>query len=210
MSQPTPATPSGSRTALVVAIIALVVAAAGLGFTVYQGFVTVPNQFSGLQQVNTRPTARNVTIEWFIPACGASPPCSTGHDRFTPEFITIAQGDTVNLLFVSNDTGDGHTFTLVLPTSSPGAFQLNNSLTGQNNFLTSVKFASDARNCSDQTGSPVACNLVTRYRSTIGNETSSGSFTVTTPGLYRFRCIYHEKLGMFGWLVVLPNAGFTG
>jgi plastocyanin len=36
-----------------------------------------------------------------------------------------------------------------------------------------------------------------------------GAFQVTTPGIYEFFCHYHVSNGMFGYLVVLPNAYCT-
>ena len=196
MSQPQ-STPSNSRTALVVAVIALVLAAAGLGYTAYLGVFSIPNQFSTFPSVNERFQTWNITIDWAT--------YNSGKDRFSPQYITIAQGDTVNLQFMSNDTGDGHTFTVRLPTTGSGSFQLNNSMAGLRNFLTGNLFTGAATGCSDQNGSPVTC----KTSGTIGNLTATGSFTIATPGLYRFRCVYHEKLGMFGFLVVLPNTSTT-
>lgn len=187
---------SSTRTAMAVAIVALVLGAASLGYTVYLGVFSVPNQFSTYPSVNQPRTTWNITIDWVSTY-------DSGQDRFSPQYITIAQGDTVMLTFISNDTSDGHTFTMRLPTSTPGNFQLNNSAIGQLNVLTQPEtvFTTSARNCSDQNGSPVTCQTT----GTIGNLTARGSFSVSTPGLYRFRCLYHEKFGMFGFLVVLPN-----
>ncbi|OLE75771.1 hypothetical protein AUG19_04380 [archaeon 13_1_20CM_2_54_9] len=192
---------SSARSAMAVGIVALVLGAAALGFTVYQGFVSVPNQFSGLPQVNQTPNSSvNVTLEW-------TTALESQQDRFFPDFITIAQGDTVNLLFMTNDTADGHTFTIVLPTSRPGFFQLNNSLPGQHNFLNDAIFTTQPNGCSDQNGTPKSCNTVG-----VGgfNETSTGTFQVMTSGTFRYWCQYHQKIGMYGWLIVLPNKGFNG
>jgi plastocyanin len=200
MSQVQPSkAPSGSRTALAVAIVALILGAGGLGYAVYLGLSQVPSQFSSFPVVNESVANRSITIEWVSKF-------DSGKDRFVPGFITIAQGDTVTLTFISNDTGDAHTFTLTLPTSVPGFFQLNNSAAGLTNFLTKAKFTGPAGGCTDQNARTVACKTT----GTIGNLTATGSFTVKVAGIYRFKCIYHEKLGMFGWLIVLANKGFTG
>jgi plastocyanin len=37
-----------------------------------------------------------------------------------------------------------------------------------------------------------------------------GAFQATTPGVYEFYCHYHVSNGMFGYLIVLPNAYCTG
>ena len=29
------------------------------------------------------------------------------------------------------------------------------------------------------------------------------------PGVYKYFCFYHQNIGMFGFLVVLPNKGYT-
>jgi len=142
--------------------------------------------------INQKPQTRNITIEWTTTV--------PGQDRFFPNLIVINQGDTVRLTFISNDTGDGHTFSIKLPT---GLFQLNNSVKGQNNFLTAKKFTTGPLNCFAD-NKPAACNTT----GPIGNLTATGTFTVNVPGTYRFRCVFHERIGMFGFLIVLPNAGF--
>jgi plastocyanin len=68
------------------------------------------------------------------------------------------------------------------------------------------QLATKAGGCTNQNATPVACKTTGR----IGSLTATGSFTVKVTGIYRFKCIYHEKLGMFGWLIVLANKGFTG
>lgn len=192
---------SGAKSAMAVGIVALVIGAAALGFTVYQSFVSVPNQISSVPQVNQRPATLNITIEW-------TTALEAAQDRFFPDFMTIAQGDTVRLTFVTNDTADGHTFTMSLPTSSPGFFQLNNSFAGQHNFLNDRLFTTPPTGCMDQNGTPIACNSV--IAPPPYNETSTGTFQVTIPGTYKYYCQYHKGIGMFGWLIVLPNKGFTG
>src|SRR5437867_8759608 len=192
---------SSTRTAMAVAIVALVLGAASLGYTVYLGVFSVPNQFSTFPSVNQPHTTWNITIDWVSTY-------NSGQDRFSPQYITIAQGDTVMLTFISNDTDDGHTFTMKLPTSTPGNFQLNNSAIGQVNVLTQPEttFTTSARNCSDQNGSPVTCQTTGGCFASNGSPTTcpgatamltaKGSFTVSVPGLYRFRCLYHERFGM--------------
>jgi len=185
---------------MAVGIIALVIGAAALGFTVYQSFVSVPNQISSIPQLNQRPATLNVTIEW-------TTALEAQQDRFFPDFMTIAQGDTIRLTFVTNDTADGHTFTISLPTSSPGFFQLNNSFPGQNYFLTQPLFTTESTDCSDHNGTPVACNTVTAPPTF--NQTSKWTFQVTVPGTYSYYCQYHARIAMFGCLIVLSYKGFT-
>src|SRR5207245_9655778 len=83
-----------------------------------------------IPNVNQTRKPWNKTMKW-------TNTVSTEQDRFNPQFLTIAQGDTVRITFLSNDTADGHTFTIQLPT---GIFQLNDSLPGQENFLTKTIF----------------------------------------------------------------------
>jgi type II secretory pathway pseudopilin PulG len=56
------------------------------------------------------------------------------------------------------------------------------------------------------TEKPTTRNIVVEWT----QLSATGSFTVTKPGIYRYFCFYHQSIGMFGWLVVLPNKGYTG
>jgi plastocyanin len=216
MSQP--AKPARSMsTALIVAIIALIlgIASLGYGYYVQTQVSSAQSAATSLPKINQAVQTRNVTIDWVNTF-------NSGLDRFAPEYIVINQGDTVNLSFISNDT-DAHTFTVILPT---GTFQLNDSIAGQTNFLTGGTFAGNATGCQRDSVA-VSCNLATYSRCVDGtgakvacNSTAppadhsmvftSGSFTVKVAGTYLFYCVYHKAKGMFGYLIVLPNAGFTG
>jgi plastocyanin len=204
-------------TALIVAVLALILGIASLGYAVYlQTQVnSAQSTASSLPKINQTVQTRNVTVDWVGAKFNPS-----SQDRFSPEYIVINQGDTVNLSFISNDT-DAHTFTVTLPT---GVFQLNDSLIGMTNFLTGTTFLGNATGCQRDT-SPVNCNLARSSRCVDGAGvkvacnagsvdhsmvSTSGSFTVKVAGTYLFYCVYHKAKGMFGYLIVLPNAGFTG
>ena len=136
--------------------------------------------------VNQTPTTRNVLVEWAMDAAGL--------DSFTPNLIVVNQGDTVALTFINNDTGDGHTFTLI---SGSYNFQINLTANGLQNSLTGQNFTTPPTNNSPGvtiTGSA-------------GNLTGVGSFVATNPGVYRFLCVYHRF--MYGYLVVLPNSAYS-
>jgi plastocyanin len=202
-----------ASTALAVAIVALIVALATFAVPLIspynassdqvnslQGQVSqLQQQISSLPIVDQPPTTRIILLDWQNTG-------NSGQDRFNPNVITINQGDTVHVTFEDNDT-DGHTFEILLPT---GLFVLNNSLAGETNHLTLATFAGNATGCMIN-GQGVPCN--TTGSCTVGitacNVTSSGSFTVTVPGVYRYFCIYHQALGMFGFLIVLPNRGYV-
>jgi plastocyanin len=203
------------NTALIVAVLALILGVASLayGFYVQTQVSSAQSAATSLPKINQAVQTRNVTIDWVNTF-------NSGLDRFAPEYIVINQGDTVNLSFISNDT-DAHTFTTNLPT---GIFQLNDSIPGQTNFLTGGTFAGNATGCQqdsngvscnlapysrcvDGTGATVACNAPTVNHSMVFTR---GSFTVKVAGTYLFYCVYHKAKGMFGYLIVLPNAGFTG
>jgi plastocyanin len=201
-------------TALIVAIIALILGISAIGYAAYlqTQVSSAQSAASSIPKINQTVKTWNITMEW-------TNMVSSGQDRFNPEFLTIAQGDTVRMTFLSNDTADGHTFTIQLPT---GIFQLNDSLLGQENFLTKAKFTTPANGCQSN-GNPIACNTTGRCVNGTGATVacddvsaagaliqSTGSFTVTQPGRYRYYCVYHDHLGMQGFLIVLPNAGFTG
>jgi plastocyanin len=200
-------------TALAVAIVALIVALAGFAIPLIAPYsassdqvTALQSQVSQLQQqinslpvVNEKPTTRNIRLEWINNQ-------NSGQDRFNPNFITINQGDTLHIAFFDNDT-DGHTFEILLPS---GLLVLNNSLPGQINHLTLQTFATPPIGCKVD-GSTVPCNTTGACTPgiTACNVTSTVSFTVTVPGVYRYFCLYHQAQGMFGFLVILPNRGYT-
>lgn len=41
----------------------------------------------------------------------------------------------------------------------------------------------------------------------IQTQLTLGPFTA--PGVYRYFCIYHQEIGMIGWLIVQPNTGYV-
>ena len=192
-----------------VAIIAIILALASFGYayiattsganssevnSLSTSVSSLNSAVSALTVVNQAPQTRFIQETWNFND-------ASQQDRFDPTLIVINQGDTVDLTFASNDTGDSHTFTL---TGIPeGEFQLNDSTAGLTNFLTGATFTGAATGCMTN-GQPVACNT----HGTIGNLTSTGSFTVNQPGVYRFFCVYHQSIGMYGFLVVLPNEGY--
>ena len=217
MSQPVKPARS-MNTALMVAVLALILGIASLGYAVYvqTQVSSAQSAASSLPKINQPVQTRNVTIDWVNTF-------NSGLDRFAPEYIVINQGDTVNLSFISNDT-DAHTFTVQLPT---GIFQLNDSLKGMTNFLTSGTFGGNATGCEqdnvvvgcnlalysrciDGTRAKVACDSTTAPPPVTSIVLTRGSFTVKVAGTYLFYCVYHKSKGMFGYLIVLPNAGFTG
>jgi len=115
-------------------------------------------------------------------------------DRFTPYNIVVAQGDTVQITFIINDSS-AHTFTL----GPPYNFQINDTTTGMHNDLTGKTFTTNATNNSPGV----------RVFGRIGSLTGVGSFVAKYPGVFMFFCVYHIQLGMFGYLIVLPNKAFS-
>ncbi|MER3515456.1 MAG: hypothetical protein C4310_14545, partial [Chloroflexota bacterium] len=214
MSQP----PRGGSATLVLSIIALIVSFASLGYglsvisglqssiTSLQGTVsTQQGDINALKQalgtlpiVNQRPITRAITLTWFTDA--------SGQDRFDPPIIIVNQGDIVRVTFISNDTADGHTFEFNLPNGTTWV-RLNVSVAGQENFLNGQKFTGPPTGCI-QDGRPIACDTT----GTIGNLTAVGTFTTSglQPGIYRFFCLYHQGIGMFGFLLIVPNKGAGG
>jgi plastocyanin/outer membrane murein-binding lipoprotein Lpp len=137
--------------------------------------------------VNQPTIVRDVTLTWTKDL--------SLQDRFFGGPIVVNQGDTVRITFISNDTVT-HTFTL----GPPYDFQINASLPGLVNDLTLKKFTMPAINNSPGVvvnGSP-------------GNVSATGSFVAKYHGIYSYVCIYHINVGMFGFLVVLPNAAYKG
>ena len=200
------------KTVLAIALVALIVALAAVvlpmiapssassdQMTALQGQVSqMQQQINSLPAVDQNPTTRHIHLQWMNTG-------NTGQDLFNPNFITVNQGDNVSVVFEDNDT-DGHTFEILLP---QGLYILNNSLPGEVNHLTLQNFATPPDNCQIAS-TVVPCNTVGNCNSAFSacNVTSSVSFVVTVPGDYRFFCLYHQSLGMYGFLIVLPNRGY--
>jgi len=224
MSQPQSGTPSTSsstgRIALAIGIVGLVLGASGLGYAVYLGQSQIPSQISPLSVTVPLPSNKIFKVDWFNDE-------ASGQDRFFPEFITVAQGENVTIIFITNDTGDAHTFTIGLGLRGlPGSaqFVLNNSAAGLSSgpyLVPRETFtAGPGNSCTDQNGNPYTCKIQQTGTITCTPATpDTGCFglvstgilgIVTVPGLYKFFCFYHQKGGMIGYLNVLPNKAYTG
>ena len=145
------------------------------------------NSTLGKYAVNQLPIVRDMTLTWTKDL--------SLQDRFFGGPIVVNQGDTVRITFISNDTV-AHTFTL----GPPYDFQINASLPGLVNDLTQKAFATPATN-----NSPAVI-----VSGTSGNVSATGSFVAKYVGVYSYVCIYHVNIGMFGFLVVLPNLAYAG
>ncbi|MDG6904301.1 MAG: cupredoxin domain-containing protein [Nitrososphaerota archaeon] len=138
--------------------------------------------------VNQKPVTDHFTLTWEL-----SPEAL--QDRFTPFNIVVAQGDTVRITFVVNDSS-AHTFTI----GSPYNYQINVTVPGLRNDLTGQTFTTNATNNSPGvviSGTP-------------GNLTGTGSFVAKYAGVFEYYCVYHVQIGMFGYLTVLPNSAYNG
>jgi len=176
-----------------------------------------------LPLVNEVPRNVAIRVEWVNTF-------NSNQDRFYPEYITVAQGDNLSLVFISNDTSDAHTFTISLSFRGlpVAAFQLNNSWTGLSSgpFLipANTNFTGRPTGCTDQNGDSVTCSTQKADSGTGStgdcNNTaaiplqcdlwSTGELgLVTVPGVYKFFDFYHQTIGMYGWLIVLPNKGYS-
>jgi len=147
------------------------------------------SKLSSLPEVNQAPQTRNIRIEW-------SNTENAGQDRFFESTIVVNQGDNVSITFLANDT-DAHTFTL----ESPYDFQINGTVPGTLDYLKhEMTFTTPATDNSPGV----------RVYGTPGNVTGTGSFIAKYAGIFEYFCIYHVALGMFGYLIVLPNEAYTG
>lgn len=136
----------------------------------------------GLPLTDATPTVVNVTI-------GAAP------SGFEPPFIIVNQGDTVRLTYVSNDTV-GHD----LKIDAPYNFNINGSLPGMLNDVTEKTFTTPPTNNSPGV----------QVYGRVGAVTGTGTFVAQYPGIFVFYCIYHLDRGMFGYMVVSPDAAYHG
>ena len=147
------------------------------------------NKSNSLSQIeNQPPQVRNFKVEW-------ANVLNTKQDRFFVPTIIVNQGDTVSITFVSNDT-DAHTFTL----ESPYDFQINATVPGTLDYLKNETVFNT--NATDN--SPGV-----HVNGTPGNVTGTGSFVAKYSGIFEYFCIYHVQLGMFGYMVVLPNQAYS-
>jgi plastocyanin len=148
---------------------------------------STPNNTAGLS-LNETPKPVYFTLTW-----EKSPQAL--QDRFTPYNIVVAQGDTVHITFIVNDSS-AHTFTI----GPPYNFQINVTVPRLVDDLTGNVFTTNATNNSP--------GVV--IKGTIGNLTGTGSFVAQYAGIYEFFCFYHVQIGMFGYLTVLPNSAYNG
>ena len=96
-----------------------------------------------------------------------------------------------------------------------------------------LNFTGKPDGCMDNNGNTVACNTQKMDDSANGGTGPNGDCNnylenpptssappcdlwsigylgvVNTPGVYKFFCFYHQKGGMFGYITVLPNRGFS-
>ena len=154
---------------------------------------SVPSQASANASlpIGQAPTTRDIIVEWME--------TQSGQDRFNPEFIVVNQWDTVNLVFINNDTV-AHDLVI----GPPYNILLNATVPGLYNDVTGEKFTTPALNNSPGvvvTGTP-------------GNVSGSYSFVAKYPGIFEYVCGYHIEVGMIGYLVVLapttsPSTGPT-
>jgi plastocyanin len=246
MSRLAEAAPKGYGVSIAVALVALFLAVASIGFAYVgtsgpvsslQGQVsTIQSELSTiggtLPGVNQQPITRNLFIEWeaTLPSL---------QDRWLPQVIIVNQGDTLNLYLESNDTDGAHTWTIEAPTGPNGALQLtqvNVSAMGQWKYFPPAEAGPQFG--TEITGPLTGCVTMDQNVTcdTVGgcsinsapigpctgsfllqpgqSEIASIHATVTlgplkVPGVYKYFCFYHQNIGMFGFLVVLPNKGYT-
>ncbi|MHB1908705.1 MAG: cupredoxin domain-containing protein [Nitrososphaerales archaeon] len=124
-----PMTVTRGSSGLAKAAVALAIIAIILALGAFVTFFTVPSGTSGTQfnslsakvngiaSVNATPSVVPLKVDW----CNTD---NTGQDRFCPSQIVVAQGDTVVIWFVHNDT-DAHTFTIIPSGTNGYSFQIN-------------------------------------------------------------------------------------
>jgi plastocyanin len=151
--------------------------------SVTKGVSSLEDEYWSLPVMNQSTTDRNIWVQW--------EETQSGQDRFSPYFIIVNQGDTVHLTFINNDTV-AHDFVI----GEPYDIIINASVPGLYNDLTGREFTTSALHNSP------GVRVVGRP----GNVTATYTFVAKYPGIYEFVCTYHVQVGMFGYLVVLPNA----
>lgn len=137
--------------------------------------------------MNQTTTVRQIWETWYL-----SP--SAHQDRFEPAFITVNQGDTVQMTLIDNDTV-AHDLAI----GPPYNIMINATVPGLINDMTQQNFTTAATNNSP--------GVV--VKGTPGAVQATYSFVAKYPGIYEFVCTYHADVGMIGYLTVLPNAGYS-
>jgi plastocyanin len=144
------------------------------------------SELAMIPAVNQTPTLRNELVQWTVDPAG--------HDNFFQNVIVVNQGDTVDLTFLNNDTGDGHTFTLK---TGPYDFQINLTAPSLINSLNGLYFTTPPTN---NTAGVILSGEA-------GGLVGEGQFKATAAGVYKFVCVYHPF--MVGYFVVLPNIAYS-
>jgi plastocyanin len=169
--------------ALAVGVIAIIVAFASVGVM----YSAVNSQSSELSTVSGQVNSLNTEVSNYLANVNSQPRTiaykvdwcnkdNTGQDRFCPQTIVVNQGDTVQVLFIHNDT-DAHTFTL--DTAPYYSLQINASSAGMHNFLTN---SFNTGNCSN-----------------------SGSYAQEKTGLSNIYCVSGSSLLPPGGGLVVPQ-----
>jgi plastocyanin len=221
-----------SRLTLVLAIVAIVIALGSVAYA-YVATASISQSSTSISIVNQAPQTRHIIMEWeaTLPSL---------QDRFLPQQITVNQGDTISLYLEINDTDGAHTFTINAPTGPGGTLQLtqvNLTWPGQWMYypprqpgpMNGTESKSAPTNCYTM-GKSVPCNttggcsinggpITNCVGSWMLNSTQHEIATISAtvafgplvkPGVYEYYCVFHEAIGMFGYLIVLPNKGYTG
>jgi plastocyanin len=128
--------------AVAVAVVAIILSVAAIGMAltgtggsgVSNASVTslnssVSSLSSQLAGMASSGGAKPTTVAYKVDWCNTD---NTGEDRYCPNQLIVNQGDTVQIMFLHNDS-DVHTFTL--DTGSYN-FQINGSAVGMHDFLT--------------------------------------------------------------------------
>ncbi len=148
---------------------------------------SIANLNKNLPVMNQAPTIRQIWETWYLAP-------EAHQDRFDPSFISVNQGDVVQLTLIDNDTV-AHDLVI----GPPYDIVVNATVPGMINDLTGQEFSTPAKNNSP--GVMVS--------GTPGNVSATYSFVAKYAGIFEFVCTYHAQVGMIGYFVVLPNAAFT-
>jgi plastocyanin len=225
------------RVALTAGIIGLILGGAALGYALYTGLSQFPSQLSSLT-VNQAPQTRNVVIEWEATLPSLQDrwfPQAIVVNQGDTMNVTLEVNDTdgAHTFTIYAPTGsNGATQLTQLNSSVLGQWIYYPPKESGPMYGTEV--TQKASGCYTM-GTPVTCNTVggcafngvpysppkcvgswmEPNANKLGNETASIQASVVfgpliTPGVYEYMCLYHQKIGMVGYLIVLPNKGYTG
>jgi hypothetical protein len=218
--------------ALIVGLVAIAIPLLGLGYYPQQQATTAPPPVA---LVNQKPVTRFITMEWEATLPSLQDrwfPQTIIANQGDTISLTLIVNDTDGAHTFTIDAPTG-------PNGAEQLTQVNMTMPGQwmyhpprePNPFNGTESVGPATEC-DLMGQNVTCSsfgltggcsinggplgmctgswMLNKTQTEIAEIQAQVTFgPLTTPGVYRYFCTYHQDIGMIGFLTVQPNAGYT-